>query len=102
MTGYISKCIDDGTVSRTIILHPNQKPGMTAEVHALLKTCDSAFKSGDKVALREDRSKLIRAIRDAKCAHSQRIHTDFNPTGDPLTHVAGDPSCHQLKGNLVT
>ncbi|KAL6464557.1 hypothetical protein MHYP_G00268740 [Metynnis hypsauchen] len=32
MTGYISKCIDDVTVSRLITTQPNQKPRMTAEV----------------------------------------------------------------------
>ncbi|KAK1802807.1 hypothetical protein P4O66_021353, partial [Electrophorus voltai] len=40
VTGYISKCIDDVTVSKTITTRPNQKPWMTAEVRMLLRTHD--------------------------------------------------------------
>ncbi|KAK3563396.1 hypothetical protein QTP86_024171 [Hemibagrus guttatus] len=52
------KCIDDLTVSKTITTCSNQKPWMTAEVHALLKSRDSAFRVGDKAALRTARAKL--------------------------------------------
>ncbi|KAK3523732.1 hypothetical protein QTP70_009253 [Hemibagrus guttatus] len=38
VTSYISKCIDDVTVSKTITTRSNQKPWMTAEVGALLKS----------------------------------------------------------------
>ncbi|MCJ8748276.1 hypothetical protein PDJAM_G00163490 [Pangasius djambal] len=38
VTSSISKCIDDITVSKTITTRSNQKPWMTAEVRALLKT----------------------------------------------------------------
>ncbi|XP_076849711.1 uncharacterized protein LOC143497938 [Brachyhypopomus gauderio] len=82
VTGYISKCIDDVTVSRTITIHPNQKPWMTAEVRVLLRTRHSAFKAGDKAALRTARAKLSRAIRESKRAHAQRIHSHFKDTGD--------------------
>ncbi|KAI4904350.1 hypothetical protein NFI96_009650 [Prochilodus magdalenae] len=58
VTSYIGKCIDDVTVSKTITTRPNQKPWMTAEVRALLKARDSAFKAGDKAALRKARAKL--------------------------------------------
>ncbi|KAI4892700.1 hypothetical protein NFI96_006085 [Prochilodus magdalenae] len=40
VTSYISKCIDDVTVSKTITTRPYQKPWMTAEVRALLKARD--------------------------------------------------------------
>ncbi|KAK1787328.1 hypothetical protein P4O66_002830 [Electrophorus voltai] len=82
VTGYISKCIDDVTVSKTITTHPNQKPWMTAEVRMLLRTRDSAFRTGDRAALRKTRAKLSRAIREAKRAHAQRIHGHFKDTGD--------------------
>uniref|UniRef100_A0A3B1J4C9 Reverse transcriptase domain-containing protein n=1 Tax=Astyanax mexicanus TaxID=7994 RepID=A0A3B1J4C9_ASTMX len=82
VTGYISKCIDDVTVSKTITTRPNQKPWMTAEVRVLLRTRDSAFRVGDKVALRKARADLSRAIRVAKRAHTQRIHSHFKDTGD--------------------
>ncbi|KAK1801679.1 hypothetical protein P4O66_022318, partial [Electrophorus voltai] len=82
VTGYISKCIDDVTVSKTITTHPNQKPWMPAEVRMLLRTRDSAFRTGDREALRKTRAKLSRAIREAKRAHAQRIHGHFKDTGN--------------------
>ncbi|KAK3572910.1 hypothetical protein QTP86_010577 [Hemibagrus guttatus] len=55
---------------------------MTAEVHGLLKSRDSAFRAGDKAALRTARAKLSRAIREAKHMHAQRIHGHFQDSGD--------------------
>ncbi|KAF7699814.1 hypothetical protein HF521_002772 [Silurus meridionalis] len=43
VTSYISKCIDDMTISKTITTGSNQKPYMTAKVHAQLKQRDSTF-----------------------------------------------------------
>ncbi|KAK1806308.1 hypothetical protein P4O66_000183 [Electrophorus voltai] len=82
VTGYISKCIDDVTVSKTITTRPNQKPWVTAEVRMLLRTRDSAFRTGDREALRKTRVKLSHAIREAKRAHAERIHGHFKDTGD--------------------
>ncbi|KAI4881767.1 hypothetical protein NFI96_000364 [Prochilodus magdalenae] len=82
VTSYIGKCIDDVTVSKTITTRPNQKQWMTAEVRALLKARDSAFKAGDKAALRKARAKLSQAIREAKRAHGQSIHSHFRDSGD--------------------
>ncbi|KAI4887255.1 hypothetical protein NFI96_021994 [Prochilodus magdalenae] len=56
VTSYIGKCIDDAR--------------------------DSAFKEGDKAALRKARAKLSRAIREAKRAHGQSIHSHFRDSGD--------------------
>ncbi|KAK3531147.1 hypothetical protein QTP70_013249 [Hemibagrus guttatus] len=81
VTSYISKCIDDVTISKSITTRSNQKPWMTA-VRALLKSRDSAFKAGDKDALRTARAKLSQAIRDAMRTHSQRIHSHFQGSGD--------------------
>ncbi|KAK3549963.1 hypothetical protein QTP86_016837, partial [Hemibagrus guttatus] len=47
VTSYFGKCIDDMTISKTITTRSNQKSWMTAEVHALLKSGDSAFRAGD-------------------------------------------------------
>ncbi|KAK3528504.1 hypothetical protein QTP70_000580 [Hemibagrus guttatus] len=58
VTSYISKCINDVTVSKSITTHSNQKPWMTAKVYVLLKSRDSAFRTGDKDALRTARAKL--------------------------------------------
>ncbi|KAK3505593.1 hypothetical protein QTP70_005237 [Hemibagrus guttatus] len=43
---------------------------------------DSAFRAGDKAALKTARAKLSRAIREAKYAHVQRIHAHFLDSGD--------------------
>lgn len=51
-TGFISKCVDVVVLTRTITIHPNQRPWLNAKVNSLLKACDDAFRSGDKVALR--------------------------------------------------
>ncbi|KAI5625239.1 hypothetical protein C0J50_15201, partial [Silurus asotus] len=82
VTSYIGKCIDDVTISKTITTRLNQKPWMTAKVRALLKTRDSAFRAGDKTALKTARAKLSRAIREAKRAHGKRIHGHFQDSGD--------------------
>ncbi|KAK3559108.1 hypothetical protein QTP86_004097 [Hemibagrus guttatus] len=82
VTCYIGKCINDVTVSKTITTCSNQKPWMTAEVHALLKLRDSTFRAGDKEALRTARAKLSRAIKEAKRTHAQRIHGHFQDSRD--------------------
>ncbi|KAI4890857.1 hypothetical protein NFI96_008482, partial [Prochilodus magdalenae] len=82
VTGYISKCIDDVTISKVIATHPNQKPWMTTEVRVLLGTRDKAFKSGDKASLRTARAKLSWAIREAKRTYAQKIHSHFQNTAD--------------------
>ncbi|KAK3534916.1 hypothetical protein QTP70_002001 [Hemibagrus guttatus] len=79
---YISKCIDDVTISKSITTRSNQKLWMTAKVRSLLKYRDFAFRAGDKDALRTARAKLSRAIREAKRAHTQRIHGHFQSSGD--------------------
>ncbi|KAK3523014.1 hypothetical protein QTP86_011091 [Hemibagrus guttatus] len=58
VNSYIGKCINDVTVSKTIITRSNQKPWMTAKGRALLKSRDSAFRAGDKMALKTARAKL--------------------------------------------
>ncbi|KAK3547969.1 hypothetical protein QTP70_001637 [Hemibagrus guttatus] len=62
VTSYISKCIDDVTISKSISTCSNQKPWMTAKVHELLRSRDSG--AGDKAALRTARAKLSRAISE--------------------------------------
>ncbi|KAI5098265.1 gastrula zinc finger protein XlCGF28.1-like [Silurus meridionalis] len=74
--------VDDVTISKTITTRSNQKPWMTANVRALLKQRDSAFRTGDKAALKTARAKLSRAIREAKRAHAKKIHDHFQDSGD--------------------
>ncbi|KAI5629763.1 gastrula zinc finger protein XlCGF28.1-like [Silurus asotus] len=66
----------------TITTRSNQKPWMTANVRALLKQRDSAFRLGDKAALKTARAKLSRAIREAKRTHAKKNHNHFQDSGD--------------------
>ncbi|KAI4885846.1 hypothetical protein NFI96_009788, partial [Prochilodus magdalenae] len=91
VTSYIGKCIDDVTVSKTITTRPNQKPWMTAEVRALLKARDSAFKEGDKAALRKARAKLSRGIREAN-----HFYTQFEAQNGVAARKTTPPSDDQV------
>ncbi|KAI5611074.1 gastrula zinc finger protein XlCGF28.1-like [Silurus asotus] len=76
VTCYVSKCVDV-TISKTITTRFNQKLWMTANVHVLLKQRDSAFRTGDKTALKTARARLSRAFREAKRAHAKNIYDHF-------------------------
>ncbi|KAK3512377.1 hypothetical protein QTP70_007442 [Hemibagrus guttatus] len=82
VTSYIGKCIDDVTIYKSTTTRPNQKLWMTAKVRVLIKSKDSTFRAGDKDTLRTAWAKLSQAIREAKHAHSQRIHSHFQSSGD--------------------
>ena len=55
---------------------------MTAEVRALLRARDTAFRAGDKESLSTARVTVARTIRDAKQAHAQKIHGHFRDSRD--------------------
>ncbi|KAK3570542.1 hypothetical protein QTP86_022078 [Hemibagrus guttatus] len=70
------------SISKSITTRSKQKSWMTAKVHVLLKSRDSAFRAGDKDALRTARAKPSQAIREAKHTHSQRIPGHFQSSSD--------------------
>ncbi|TKS65680.1 hypothetical protein D9C73_028375 [Collichthys lucidus] len=80
--GYISKCAEDVTTTRTITVYPNQKPWLNAEVRSLLKARDAAFRSGDRLALRATRRRLIAGVKRAKATYARRIEGHFT-SNDP-------------------
>ncbi len=82
VTVYIKKCIDDVTVTKTIITRANQKPWMTAEVRGLLKTRDEAFRSGDKAAPKTARYNLSCGIKNAKRSYAQKINNHYTDSRD--------------------
>ncbi|GCC26849.1 hypothetical protein chiPu_0005269 [Chiloscyllium punctatum] len=94
----ISKCIDDVTMSKTVTSRHNQKPWMTAKVCALVRIRDSAFRADDKADLT-----TTWAIKEAKCAHVQRIHSLFQDSGNTQSmwkgvqaitnHRTASPAC---------
>ncbi len=73
VTAYITKCIDDVTVTKTITVRANQKPWLTGEVYRLLKAQNAAFRTGDEEGLKTARANLSRGIREAKRQYSRRI-----------------------------
>lgn len=72
--GYISKCFDDVTTTRTVTIYPKQKSWLNA-VRSLLKARDAAFRSGDKEALRAAR-------RDLTGIKAQKVQGHFS-SNDP-------------------
>ena len=59
------------------VLH-NQKPWFNGEMRTLLRTRDSAFKSGDLQAYKQAWRSLRRGINEAKRRYKQRIMGNFN------------------------
>ncbi|KAI3362739.1 hypothetical protein L3Q82_001805 [Scortum barcoo] len=86
--GYISKCTEDVTSTRTVTGYPNQKPWLNAEVRSLLKARDAAFRSGDRLALRAARRQLTAGVKRAKAAYAQRIQGHFT-SNDPRSMWRG-------------
>ncbi|KAI4803307.1 hypothetical protein KUCAC02_006858, partial [Chaenocephalus aceratus] len=60
VTGYITKCIEDVTHTRSITIRANQRPWLTGEVHRLLSNI--AFREGIPAGLRAARAILSRGI----------------------------------------
>lgn len=82
--GYIRKCMEDVTISRTITCQPNQKPWLNAEVHSLLRPQDAAFRDGEAAARRN----VIGGIKRAKSEYAVRIQGHFN-SNDPRSMWKG-------------
>ncbi len=82
VTAYITKCIDDVTVTKTITVRANQKPWLTGEVYRLLKAQNAAFRAGDEEGLKTARANLSRGIREAKRQYSRRIAHRFSDSRD--------------------
>ncbi|KAI3372400.1 hypothetical protein L3Q82_022681 [Scortum barcoo] len=53
-------------VDKTIKVFPNQKPWLDSTVKPLLKACDAAYRSGDKLAYSIARKELKKGIKLAK------------------------------------
>ncbi len=82
VTAYITKCIDDVTVTKTITVRANQKPCLTGEVYRLLKARHAVFRDGDEEGLKTARANLSRGIREAKRQYSRRIAHRFSDSRD--------------------
>lgn len=63
-------------MSKTVQVLSKQKPWLHSRVQALLKPCDSVFKSGELQANKQARISLKRDIREAKRRYKQLIEED--------------------------
>ncbi len=79
--GFISRCADDVAITRTVTCFPNQKPWLNAEVRALLKARDAAFRAGEASALKVPRKELTAGIARAKATYARKIQD----TSPPMT-----------------
>lgn len=97
VSAYITKCIDDVTVLKTITIRANQKPWLTGEVHKLLKVRNAAFKAGDQAGLKIARANLSRGIRKAKRQYSKKIAQCFRDSRDTRSLWQGIQSITDYK-----
>lgn len=65
-----------------ITTRATEKLWFTREVHELLRTRNTAFKSRDKDILRSARANLSRGVRAVKRAYGQKIQSHFTDTKD--------------------
>ncbi|KAI4873592.1 hypothetical protein NFI96_002438 [Prochilodus magdalenae] len=86
--GYISKCVEDVTTTKTVTCYPNQKPWLNGEVRSLLKARDAAFRSGDAQELRRARRELTAGVKRAKAAYALKIQGHFS-SQDPRSMWRG-------------
>lgn len=82
ITGYITECIEDVTVSRNSTTKAKEKPWFTVKVRARLRERDAVFNLRDRAALRTARPNLSCSIRPAKHDHAQKIQSNFHNTKD--------------------
>lgn len=82
VTAYITKCIEDVTHTKSIIIRANQKQCLTWDVHRLLRARDNAFRAGEETGLRTARANLSRGIRKAEQDYTHKITSHFKDSRD--------------------
>lgn len=80
---HINTTIDSVTTQKQITTYPNQKPWMNREVRLLLKSRNTAFRSGDAQAYSTSRANLKRGIKKAKHCYKLKMEGHF-PNSDTL------------------
>ncbi len=71
--GYIKKYVQDFTTTKAIVVPPNQKPWLNAEVRCLLRAQDAAIRARGADALRAAPQSLTAGINRAKSIYAQKI-----------------------------
>ncbi len=78
VSSYISKCVDDVVITKTIKSFPNQKAWMKREMRALSRAKKAAFRSGDKEAYNTTRVRLKADNKKEKQRYQERLERDLN------------------------
>ncbi|KAI3354777.1 hypothetical protein L3Q82_004603 [Scortum barcoo] len=98
---YLKFCTDAVLPTKTIKVFPNQKPWLDSTVKPLLKACDAAYRSGDKLAYSIARKELKKGIKLAKS--SSAFNTVIPDKLILKLHNLGLPSllCHWIRDFLT-
>ncbi len=99
VSGFISKCIDDVTVIKTVKMWANQKPWLAGEMCALLRARDAAFRSGNSVAYRITRNNLRKGIREVKGLYGKRLGKHLTAKKDTQRLWQGVPNSNRLQAH---
>lgn len=100
VTSYITKCIEDVTHTKSIIIRANQKPWLTWDVHRLLRARDNAFRAGEETGLRTARVNLSRGIRKAEQDYTHKITSHFKDSRDSQSLWRGIQAITDYKSTL--
>lgn len=101
MLFYISTCVDSVTMNKRVKVFPNQKPWMAKEVQTLLRTHNTAFRSGHRTWYSTATAKLKRGISEAKLDYKRRIEDHF-AVNDPRRAWQGIHHITNNKGSNST
>lgn len=74
---YLKFCTDAVLLTKTSKVFLNQKPWLDSTVKSLLKACDAADRSGDKLTYSKAWKTLKIGIQLAKCRYKQRTEEHF-------------------------
>ncbi|KAI3361638.1 hypothetical protein L3Q82_001998 [Scortum barcoo] len=77
---YLKFCTDAVLPTKTIKVFPNQKPWLDSTVKPLLKACDAAYRSGDKLAYSIAQKELKKGIKLAKSSLLQFLSASKPPS----------------------
>lgn len=84
VTAYIAKCTDDVTHCKTITVGANQKPWLTGKVHRLLRTRDTAFRTGHTAGPKHPKSVQQENIQSLQQHQRCTVSLTWHPNSQKL------------------
>ncbi len=98
VTCFIRKCIEDVVPTKTIRIHPNQKPWINSDVRSALSTRTSAFKSRNTDDRKQASYDLRKSIKAAKRQYKNKVEEQLN-TNNARSMWQGINNITGFKGN---